>query len=68
MSDFDTPRAPYPATTVGALVTTGAIILGLLASTVAAYELGKADARLDAPIECGDPAHPDGLHRPAVRR
>ena len=38
-----------------------------VASLHLAYEIGLADARLDRPIVCGDPHHPDGIHRVPTR-
>ena len=43
------------------------IVVGLAVATISAYELGLADARLDRPITCGDPHHPDGIHRVPTR-
>ena len=58
-----TPRTPYPETTVGDVVRTVMAVVAILAAFELGVWLGRADARLDAPIECGDPLHENGVHR-----
>lgn len=60
------PTPDMPLYSPRELLTLCALILGILASTFGAYQLGhtvgQSDARLEAPIECGDPIHPNGIH------